>query len=137
MKAINNHLKDRVIVYAAIWCFSYIGSLVALRTQTLSLVVGIMLTAITVLSFSVFLYKYYRSIHFMDELQIKIQMESVVIAFALSLLLLMTLGLLDLVIRINPNDWSFRHLLPFFVCFYFVGFFISQMKYHTWNEKQH
>lgn len=135
MKAINNLLKDRVVVYAAIWCFSYVGSLVALRTQVLSPMVGILLTTVTALAFIVFLYKYYRSIQFMDELQIKIQMEAVVIAFALSLLLIMTLGLLDSAIRINSYDWSFRHLLPIFVFFYFVGFFIAQLKYQTWNEK--
>jgi hypothetical protein len=130
-----NHLNDRVLVYAVIWCLSYVGSLFALKSFNIPKEAGIVLTVITVLAFAVFIYKYYRSIFFMDEVQIKIQMEAVVIAFALGLILLMTLGLLDLVIILNKDDWSYRFLVPLFVAFYFIGLFISKRKYNFDNEK--
>jgi hypothetical protein len=131
----NKHLNDRVLIYAVMWCLSYAGSLFALKTLEIPKEAGIVLTVITVLAFALFIYKYYRSIFFMDEVQIKIQMEAVVIAFSLGLLLLMTLGLLDLVITLNKNDWSYRYLVSLFVAFYFLGLFISKRKYNFGNEK--
>ena len=129
------HLNDRILIYAVIWSLSYVGSLFALKTLEIPTEAGIVLSVITVLAFALFIYKYYRSIFFMDEVQIKIQMEAVVIAFSLGLLLLMTLGLLDLVITLNKNDWSYRYLVPLFVAFYFFGLFISKRKYNFDDEK--
>lgn len=130
-----NHLNDRVAVYAAIWAISYIGSLLALKSLDVPMAAGIVLTVITVFAFALFIYKYYRSIYFMDEVQIKIQMEAIVVAFSLGLLLLMTLGLLDLVIDLNWNDWGHRYLFPYFILFYFIGFFVSRNKYNFNNEE--
>ena len=129
------HVNDRVIVYAVICSTSYIGSLFALKTLDISQAAGIILTLVTILAFSLFIYKYYRSIYFMDEVQVKIQMEAVVIAFSLGLLLLMTLGLLELRIQLNKDDWSYRHLFPMFLAFYFIGLLISRNKYNFENEK--
>lgn len=130
-----NHLSDRVFIYAAIWCLSYVGSLFALKTLDIPTEAGILITAITAMAFALFMYKYFRSIFFMDEVQIKVQMEAVVIAFSLGLLLSMTLGLLDLIIPLNKDDWSYRHLVPLFIAFYFIGLFISKHKYNFDNEK--
>jgi hypothetical protein len=129
------HLNDRVLVYAVIWCLSYLGSLFVLKSFELPEEVGIVLTIITVLAFATFIYKYYRSVYFMDEVQIKVQMEAIVIAFSLGLLLIMTLGLLDLVITLNKENWGYRHLVPYFVLFYFIGLFFSKRKYDINNEK--
>lgn len=130
-----NHLRNRVLVYAVVWCLSYLGSLFVLKSFELPKEVGIALTIITVLAFATFIYKYYRSVYFMDEVQIKVQMEAIVIAFSLGLLLIMTLGLLDLVITLNKENWGYRHLVPYFVLFYFIGLFISKLKYDIDNEK--
>lgn len=129
------HINDRVLVYAVIWVICYAGSLLALKSFNVPKEAGIVMTVCTVLAFAVFIYKYYRSIFFMDEVQIKIQMEAVVIAFSLGLLLLMTLGLLDLFVTLNKEDWSYRHLVPLFAVFYFAGLFISKRKYNFDNEK--
>lgn len=129
------HLTDRVLVYAVIWAISYIATLVVLKYQNIPLAAGLVLSLITVMAFAVFMYKYYRSIYFMDEVQIKMQMEAVVIAFSLGLVLLITLGLLDLVVTLNKANWSYTHLVPMFVLFYFIGLFISKRKYNFENEK--
>ncbi len=130
-----NHLRNRVLVYAVVWCLSYLGSLFVLKSFELPKEVGIVLTIITVFAFTTFIYKYYRSVYFMDEVQIIVQMEAIVIAFSLALLLIMTLGLLDLVITLNNENWGYRHLVPYFVLFYFIGLFISKRKYDIDNEK--
>ena len=129
------HLSDRVLVYAIIWCVSYLGSLYALKSLDLSIVVNILLISITAMSFILFVYKYFRSIHMMDEVETKIQLEATAIAFALSLITVMKLGLFDLVFTINKDDWAYRNLIPLFVVFYFIGLFISKRKYHFDYEK--
>jgi len=135
MEKSKKHLSDRVPVYAFIWAGSYIGSLGAMKTLELSPAVGIMLTLVPAIAFALFLYKFYRSVYFMDEVQIKIQMEAVVVAFALALFTIMTLGLIDLAVELQPDDWSYRFLVPLFVAYYFIGLFISKRKYHIGHEE--
>lgn len=136
MEKSKKHLSDRVPVYALIWAISYIGSLGAMKALSLSQAVGVMLTIVPVIAFALFLYKFYRSVYFMDEVQIKIQMEAAVVAFGLALLTMMTLGLLDLAITLNQDDWAYRFLVPVFVAYYFIGLFISRRKYHI-NHEEH
>lgn len=131
----NKHVSERVLIYAILWCICYIGSLFAIKTLSLSIAVNTLLTLISVLAFSVFIYKYYRSIFFMDEVQIKMQMEAVVFAFSMGLLLISTLGLLDLYIKLNANDWNYRFLVPIFILFYFTGLIIAKRKYRFNDEE--
>lgn len=131
------HISDRVMIYAVIWCLSYLGSLYTLTSLSVPPAAGIVVTVVTMLAFGVFVYKYYRSLFFMDEVNTKIHLEAVVIAFALGLFLLMTIGLLDLFLVLNKGDWSYRHLIPLFFVFYFLGLFISRRKYNFENEKHH
>ncbi|MBS1557016.1 MAG: hypothetical protein JSU09_19005 [Bacteroidetes bacterium] len=135
MEKSKKHLSDRVPVYALIWAISYIGSLGAMKVLSLSQAVSVMLTIVPVIAFALFLYKFYRSVYFMDEVQIKIQMEAAVVAFGLALLTIMTLGLLDLAIVLNQEDWAYRFLVPVFVAYYFIGLFISRRKYHIDHEE--
>ena len=131
----NKHVSERVLIYAILWGICYIGSLFAIKTLSLSMAVNTLLTLISVLAFSVFIYKYYRSIFFMDEVQIKMQMEAVVFAFSMGLLLISTLGLLDLYIKLNANDWNYRFLVPIFILFYFIGLIIAKRKYRFNDEE--
>ena len=135
MNSRNNHLNDRVLIYAILWCLSYVGSLFAIKSLQIPIEASVVLTFISVLAFALFIYKYFRSIVFMDEVQVKIQMEALVLAFALGLLLVMTLGLIDLFLVLNPEDWNYRFLVPIFIAFYFLGLFTAKRKYNFEDEK--
>lgn len=135
METRGNHVQNRVWVYAGIWVVSYVGSLFALKSMNIPTAAGIVLTVVTVLAFGLFVYKYYRSIFFMDEVNVKIHMEAAAIAFSLGLLLLMTLGLLDLFVDLSPEDWSYRFLVPVLISFYLMGYFISTRKYSVDDEE--
>jgi hypothetical protein len=50
-------------------------------------------------------------------------------AFPLTLLMLMTLGLVELAIGLNPDDWSYRHVWPFVFLFYFAGLVRAKRRY--------
>jgi hypothetical protein len=55
--------------------------------------------------------------------------EAVAIAFLLTLLVLMTLGLLELAVAFSPADWSYRHVWALLPLFYFVGLAAARRRY--------
>jgi hypothetical protein len=129
------HLQSRIYVYATLWLLSYVGCLWAIKTLILEKEVGIMLTFLPIATFILFIYKFYRSLFFDDEVHIKIHLEAIAIGFVCGMVLLMALGLLELVIPLKKEDWAYRNLIPYFTIFYFIGLFISKRKYNFNNEK--
>jgi len=79
--------------------------------------------------FALFLVTFIRGIKELDELERRIQFEALVFAFPLAILLVMTLGLLELAIPLSPEDWSYRHIWPFLFVFYFLGVAIARRRY--------
>jgi hypothetical protein len=65
----------------------------------------------------------------MDELERRIQLEALAIAFILALLLIMTLGLMELAITLNRDDWSYRHVWAMLPMFYFGGVVWARKRY--------
>jgi hypothetical protein len=65
----------------------------------------------------------------LDELEKRIQLEAVAFAFVLSLLLIMTLGLMELAITLNRDDWSYRHVWPMLLLLYLGGLIIARKRY--------
>lgn len=65
----------------------------------------------------------------LDELQRRIQLEALAFAFPLTLILLLTLGLLEIAIELNPDDWSFRHVWAMLPLFYFMGLALAKRRY--------
>lgn len=122
--------KPSSLPYAILWVLTYSISLLLIKKITLPIPLGILLVLLTVAAFGLFIVKFSRDIGSMDEVDVRIHLEAAVIAFALGLLLLMTLGLLDLVLTLKKEDWSYRHLVPYMAIFYFIGLSISRRKYH-------
>jgi len=118
-----------VVLFAVLWLLTYGISLLTIKKLSPDTTTGVILSFLPILTFALFIYHIIKGVASMDEVQIRIQMEAAVIAFSLGLLLLMTLGLLDLVVSLNKEDWGYRHLVPYFAIFYFIGLFISKRKY--------
>ena len=127
--------RCKVVWYAALWLVTYTICLLFIKKLSPDAGPGIILSLLPVITFVLFIYSIKKEIASMDEVQIRVQMEAVVIAFSFGLLLIMTLGLLDLVVTVSKEDWSYRHLVPYFTIFYFIGLFISKRKYNIDNEK--
>jgi len=128
--------SDRqVLSYGILWAATYIVCLLILKKWEPSIPFGIVLSFLPTIAFILFIYHFIKAINTMDELERRIQLEAAVWAFTLGLLLLMTLGLLDLVILLNQEDWGYRHLIPYFFIFYLFGLFISKRKYNFDHEK--
>ena len=135
MEKTKNAPRSKVVLFAALWFVTYSISLLTIKKLSPDTAAGVILSLLPVITFAIFIYSIIKSVASMDEVQIRVQMEAAVIAFSLGLLLIMTLGLLDLVLTLNKEDWGYRHLVPYFAIFYFVGLFISNRKYNIDNEK--
>jgi hypothetical protein len=122
--------RSRLILFSGIaWALSYMVCLLVVRKLHPPQAIGLSLSVIPAIGFGWFLYEYFKGIHQMDELERRIQLEATAVAFCLSLLLMMVLGLVQMVVELNPDDWSYRHLVPFFFASYFLGLFRARRKY--------
>ena len=92
-----------------------------------SILIAIVL--VPVIPAALFLYLFITDMRREDELQRRIQLEALALAYPLVLLLLLTLGSLDRVIDLDPENWSYRHLGPFVILFYVLGLWISTRRY--------
>jgi hypothetical protein len=79
--------------------------------------------------FALFLWRYIASIRASDELERRIQLEALAIAFPLGILLLTTLGLVQRAVTLNFQDWSYNHVWPMFAIFYLVGLMVARKRY--------
>jgi hypothetical protein len=120
----------RVLLFGVLWVITYSLSLLAIKKLSPGTTAGVLISFLPVLTFALFIYSMIKDAAAMDEVQIRVQLEATVIAFSLGLLMLMTLGLLDLVVTLNKEDWGYRHLVPYFTIFYCIGLFISKRKYN-------
>ena len=79
--------------------------------------------------FALFLWNFIRGVRAADELERRIQLEALAVAFPLGLLLLTTLGLAQRAVELSIHDWSYNHVWPFFVIFYLLGLMLARKRY--------
>lgn len=117
-----------VLVSATVVIASYWAASQAARLQ-LPGVLQYGLIAVAVASTVWFLYVETSALRGLDELQRKIQLEALGIAYPIAIGFLMALGLLQKMVVLPPEDLSYRHVWPFLVLFYFVGLGIAARRY--------
>jgi heme A synthase len=117
-------------IVIALWVVTFLGAR-AVLDKDLVLPTWIKVTAalVPILPTALFLWVIVSSLREMDELHRKVHLESLVIAYPLAILMLVTLGFLQLAIELPPEDWSYRHVWPFLPCFYFLGLAIAWRRY--------
>ena len=64
-----------------------------------------------------------------DELERRIQLEALAFAFAIGMLLLTTLGLVQRAVTLKFEDWSFNHVWQMFVVMYLAGMVVARRRY--------
>lgn len=79
--------------------------------------------------FALFLWNFIKSVRAADELERRIQLEALAIAFPLALVLITTLGLAQRAVTLNFQDWSYNHVWPMLAVFYLAGVAIARKRY--------
>jgi hypothetical protein len=79
--------------------------------------------------FAAFLWRFIQGIRSADELERRIQLEALAVAFPLGVLLLTTLGLAQRAVELKFEDWSYNHIWPWFAFFYLFGNVLARRRY--------
>jgi hypothetical protein len=79
--------------------------------------------------FAAFLWPFIPGVRSADELERRIQLEALAVAFPLGVLMLTTLGLVQRAVELNFQDWSYNHIWPWFAFFYLVGNAVARRRY--------
>lgn len=113
-----------------LWAVTYIGARLAIDSGWGGAGGGRVLLALVPLPFFLaWLTGLVREFARMDELERRIQFEALGVAFPLTLVLVMTLGLVEAARPLDPDNWSFRHVWQLLVLFYIVGLFVARRRY--------
>jgi len=117
--------------YAAIGTaiLTYFGARFVLEMHQLPVAWRLTAALVPVPFFAWLLYELVRGARELDEMQRRIQLEAVAMAYPLVVMLLMTLGLVELVIPLNRNDWSYRHVWQMQGLIYVIGLITAKRRY--------
>lgn len=121
--------RSRVGLAAVLFAALYIGALLAAEATAIPRAVRVAIALLPIPAFGFFLVEWIRGIRRLDELDRRIQLEALAVAFPLGLVLVMGLGLIQRVTQLDPLDWSYRHIWPFLIAFYFFGLALARRRY--------
>jgi len=79
--------------------------------------------------FALFLWKFIQGLRSADELERRIQLEALAVAFPLGLLLLATLALVQRAVPLDPENWSYGHVWQIFAMLYLLGLVLARRRY--------
>jgi hypothetical protein len=121
--------RSAALTLGIVWLVTYGAARLGLRFLDLGTTGKLILSSVPVIVFAFAIVAVIQAIRTLDELDRRVHLEALAIAYPLSMLLLMALGLLELVIDLPPEDWSYRHIWPFLTIFYFVGLAFARKRY--------
>lgn len=113
--------RHKTIAVGITWFVAYWCARAVLENPDLATGLKVAVALIPVPIFVLFILLFIRLIRTMDELERRIQLEALAIAYPLAVLLLMTLGLLQRAVELPFQDWSYAHVWVYVVLFYFLS----------------
>jgi hypothetical protein len=117
------------IALCMLWVGTFFGARVLLDGDGPGTTARVALALIPVVPFAALLWRMIGGIRRMDELERRIQLEALAVAYPLAILMMMVLGLLQLAVDLSPDDWSYRHLWPMLFIFYLLGMVRARARY--------
>lgn len=122
-------LLSRPGLWVVAWFLAYFGARAVLESPDAAAWIRVLAALAPTPLAAAALVTIVRGARQLDELEQRIQLEALAVAFVLAVLLLMTLGLLELAITLNPSDWSYRHVWAMLPLFYFIGLAFARRRY--------
>lgn len=122
--------KDQPVAFAvALWISVYLLARGVLELPNLATWLRVVTAVAPAPLFIWVIVRIMKSVSQLDELERRIQLEALAMAFPAVFVLLMTLGLLELAVPLNPNDWSYRHVWALLPSVYFFSLWRARQRY--------
>lgn len=119
----------RLLVRGLLWISIYALSRGLLELDIVEPTARVAIALVPAPFFAWWLWTWMKGVSQMDELERRIELEALAFAFPLAVILLMTLGLLDVAIALNPNDFSPRHVWAMMPLLYCAGLWRAKRRY--------
>jgi hypothetical protein len=116
-------------ISTAVFLTLFFAARILLELDTLATPLRVLIALLPLPAFVWFLWSFVQSVSDADELERRIQLEALAFAFPLTILLVMTLGLLQIAVPLSPDDWSYRHIWPLIYVFYILGLTRARRRY--------
>src|SRR5688572_22626056 len=117
-----------LLIRGVLWMATYAASrglLEVVGDQWLRVAISLAPTPV----FAWFLWAWVNGIARMDELERRIELEALAFAFPVSIVALATVGLLDVAITLDSNDFSLRNVWMMMPMLYYIGLWRAQRRY--------
>ena len=119
----------RLLVRGLLWASIYMLSRGLLELDIQPSAARIAIALLPTPFFVWWLWTWMKGVSQMDELERRIELEALAFAFPIAVIVLMTLGLLDLAVPLNPDDWSMRHVWAMMPALYYAGLWRAKRRY--------
>jgi hypothetical protein len=119
----------RLLVRGLLWVSVYLIARGLLALDTLAPPVRIGIALLPIPFFAWWLWTWMKGISEMDELERRIELEALAFAFPVALVVLMTVGLVDVARPLDPVDWSVRHIWAMMPLLYYAGLWRAKRRY--------
>ena len=117
-----------LLTRGVLWMATYAVSrwlLEVVEGQALRAAVALLPTPV----FAWFLWTWVKGVARMDELERRVELEALAFAFPVSIVFFATLGLLDVALTLDPNDFSLRNVWLMMPMLYYIGLWRAQRRY--------
>ena len=125
----NRYCGLRLLRAGLLWVSTFALSRGLLELSIADQTLRILIAVAPVPLFVWFLWIWMKGVAAMDELQRRIELEALAFAFPICVVVLMTLGLLELAIPLNPDDWSYRHVWLMMPMLYYFSLRRAKRRY--------
>jgi hypothetical protein len=118
-----------LLVGAIVFVAAYIASRMFAESGAAATPVRVLISLAPAIPLAIVLVMFARAVRSMDELHVRVHLEALAVAFPVTLLLLFVLGNLELVISLNRDDWSYRHVWAMGSAIYFSALAFAWRRY--------
>lgn len=119
------------MTFAGVWLIAYFIARGILESDSLQAWQRVTVALLPVPLFGAFLWSYIHVVRSMDELERKIHLEALGVAFCLGLLLLTTLALMQRAVNLSFEDWSYAHVWFYLPLVYFFAIPMVSRRYDS------
>ncbi len=119
----------RLLVRGLLWISVFFLSRGLLELGIASPTARVLIALLPTPFFAWYLWTWMKGVSRMDELQRRIELEALGFAFPSALLVLATLGLLDVAITLDLDDFSLRNTWLMMPMLYYIGLWLAKRRY--------